>query len=203
MRKLLEPYRNYSDAFIDDVSVFSQEWHLHLKHLNNVFQAFSDAKMTLRLSKCMFAKPEINFIGHKIGDGKRSPILNKVETIKAIPIPHTKTLLKKFLGMIGFYRPYIEKFADIAHPLTELLKKDQPNVLRFEGKHSLAFQTLKDRLFAMTELYKPDFTNPFILHTDASKHSTSACLSQLDKDNNELSYRRNSIILKGVYRQLN
>ena len=79
--------------------------------------------MTLKMSKCVFAKPEINFIGHRVGQGKRTPIINKIEAIRNIPVPVTKKILKRFLAMIGFYRQYICHFAETSHPLTELTNK--------------------------------------------------------------------------------
>src|SRR2546425_6986169 len=48
-------------------------------HLENVLQAFIDVGMTLRLSKCKFAKRRVKFIGHEIGSGTRTPLFNRIQ----------------------------------------------------------------------------------------------------------------------------
>ena len=43
-----------------------------------------------------------------------------------MPAPRTPKEVKQFLGLIGYYRKFIAKFSDVAHPLTNLTKKDMP-----------------------------------------------------------------------------
>jgi len=106
---ILAPHIDCAGAYIDDTIVHSGTWKQHLCDLEAVFQAFSDAGMTLKLSKCMFAKSSVKFVGHEVGSGKRAALKSKVEAIRAIPEPHTKKLLRSFLGMVNFYRNYIPR----------------------------------------------------------------------------------------------
>ena len=91
MNDLLAPHKAYSDAYIDDTAVFSMSWINHLLHLENVLKEFRNVNMTLRLSKCKFAKQKVDYVGHEIGSGGRSPLKNKVEAIKQIAEPTTKS----------------------------------------------------------------------------------------------------------------
>src|SRR5437867_13085 len=137
MNHILSPHSEYSDCYIDDTAVFSSTWLKHLKHLEAVLKAFLDAGMTLRLSKCHFGKPKVTFVGHEIGSGTRRPLLNKIEGIMKIEEPKTRKLLKSFLGLCNYYRGYVNHFAALALPLTELTKNKYSNVVNsMKSNHS-------------------------------------------------------------------
>ena len=119
---ILEPHRSYAVCYIDDVCVKSDTWTEHLLHLNNVFNAFIAAGMTLRLSKCVFAKSKVKFLGHLVGCGEIQLLPDRVEALKALVPPTTKKLVRSALGMFGFFRNFIPHFAEIALPFTELTK---------------------------------------------------------------------------------
>ena len=60
--------------------------------------------------------------------------------------------------------------------MTQLLKQDTPFVCT--EKQQLAFDTLKQKLCGERLLQRPDFSQPFILITDASGYATGGILSQ-------------------------
>jgi len=124
MHEILKPHKKYADAYIDDVIIFTKLWKEHLQNLDAVLADIKKAGMTLRLSKCRFAKNRTKYLGHEVGGGYRSPMVDKVQAIKDIEEPKTKKLLKSFLGMTGFFRQYLKNYAEIALPLTELTKKE-------------------------------------------------------------------------------
>jgi hypothetical protein len=99
-----------------------------------------------------------------------------------MPEPSSKKGIRQFLGVLTFYRSYVPQFSELAFPLTELTKKDRPNIVRFNEKERAAFIKLKQALCDATVLYVPDSTKPFVLRTDASDLSGSAACSQLDSD---------------------
>ena len=179
MNDVLFPHAEYANAYIDDTAVHSFSWLDHLKHLEGVFKAFLDVGMTLRLSKSNFAKPLVTFIGHIVGSGKRCVQQDKVEAINTISEPANKKQLRSFLGMCSFYRTYVPRFSEIALPLTNLTKNDQPNTVTFARKHRDAFLMLKKRLCESVDLHSPCGDKPFIIHTDASDFAAGACLSQI------------------------
>jgi hypothetical protein len=130
MKKVLKGHEEYEDSFFDDVGIFSDNWLFHLEHLKLVFQELRDVKLTARPSKCSFGFSELDFLGHIAGRGVIEPIQEQVTSIKHFPIPKTKTNVRSFLGLIGFYRKFIPNIADIAVPLTDLTKKNVPNKVK-------------------------------------------------------------------------
>ena len=183
---LLNPHMEYACAYIDDTIVHSDSWKQHLLHLESVFKAFEESRMTLKLSKCVFGKPKVKFIGHEVGSGRRTVIKSKVEAIMAIPEPHNKKLLRSFLGMTNFYRDYIPNYSQIAVTLTELTKNSQSSRIRFNEKERAAFLALKDSLCNSVTLFTPSQNRPFIIRTDASDYAVGACLAQLSDEGKEL-----------------
>jgi len=179
---ILAPHHEYADNYVDDSAVFSAGWKIHLVHLDAVLQAFEDTGMTLKLSKCNFAKPTVKFIGHEIGSGLRKPLLDKVEAIMKIEEPTTKKLLRSFLGCCAYYKSYIKEYSKLALILTELTKNKYSNIIRFSEEQSLAFKNLKLALCNYTTLHTPRYDRSFILRTDASDRSIGSVLSQLDDE---------------------
>jgi len=185
INSILHPHSDYAAAYIDDSAVYSNTWEEHLCHLEKVLKAFLTAGLTLKLSKCVFAKPQINFIGHVVGSGTRQVQECKVAAIMNIPECTTKTLLRSFLGMCNFYRSYISNYSDIALPLTELTKASYSKAVKFNDVQRNAFQTLKAKLCESTTLYAPVSTRPYIIRCDASDYAIGSSLSQLDENGRE------------------
>lgn len=89
--------------------------------------------------------------------------------------------VRSFLGEIGYYRKHTVNFADLAKPLTKLLKTTVKFV--WNDNCTLAVENLKKSVIKDCLLKGPDFTKGFILATDASCHSIGSALSQLSDKN--------------------
>ena len=50
------------------------------------------------------------------------PQHNKIDAVEGFPQPRTVKQMQSFLGLAGYYRCHIPKFAKLARPLTELTK---------------------------------------------------------------------------------
>jgi len=85
--------------------------------------------MTLSIEKCEFAKPDVKFVGYFVGSGGRRPDPDRLEGLDKMSRPQTKMELRKLLGAFGYYQDYIEHFAHIVKPLTNLTSKKVPNQL--------------------------------------------------------------------------
>lgn len=104
------------------------------------------------------------------------PHPKKITAIVNYPIPKTVRDVRAFLGLVGYYRRFIKHFADIAKPLTELIKKETDFV--WNAPQEEAFKILTIALCKEPVLKYPDFSKPFILSTYASGVAIGAVLSQ-------------------------
>jgi len=100
-----------------------------------------------------------------------------------MPTPKTAKELKSFLGLISYYRRFIANSAKITDPLNRLLRKHTK--FNWTTDQQGAFEHLKALLKSAPILAHPNFTQPFILQTDASIEGIVAVLSQVDSSNSE------------------
>ena len=130
----------------------------------------------MKRSKCDFFKSEIHYLGHLISPEGISPLPNKLDSIKHMPAPNSAKEIKQFLGLTGYYRKFVPRFADISRPLTTLTKKDT----KFEWTSACqkSFELLKEALCGEPVLKYADTSKPYTLYTDASKYSWAGILTQ-------------------------
>jgi len=185
MDRILTPHIKYAAAYIDDVSTFSMTWKEHLRHLENVFLSICDNGLTLKLKKCKFALPSVQFLGHIVGSGTILVVQDKIEAIKRMPEPKTKKLLRGFLGMCSYYRTFLPNFARVAAPLTDLTKGGKSGVICFTGEERRSFEALKELLCESTTLMVADYDLPFRIQCDASDYAVGACVTQVDGEGRE------------------
>jgi len=127
-----------------------------------------DAGLTLNLSKCQFAQTSVPFVGYIVGSGRFFPDPSKVEAIRNMKEPQTKTELRRALGILSFYRNHVENFARIAQPLTDLTSGRSLSQFHLSAKERSAFMELQRGISMAPILASPRFGEPFCLYTDAS-----------------------------------
>ena len=180
MNEMVRDMEKFVHAYLDDLVIFSDTWEEHLSHLGAMLEKIQQLGLTAKMAKCQWAMSECSYLGHVIGSGRVKPEINKVECVRAFPIPQTKKDVRSFLGLTGYYRRFIKDYASLAAPLTDLTKKNHPETVVWSEECSKAFNTLKSVLTSAPILSSPDFGKTFILQTDASNCSVGAVLSQVD-----------------------
>ncbi|GFY67692.1 retrovirus-related Pol polyprotein from transposon 297 [Trichonephila inaurata madagascariensis] len=114
-------------------------------HIDLVLGRLKVAGLKVKPSKCRFAQEEVLFLGHTVGSGSRSPSDMKIKAIKDFPPPTTKTQVRSFLGIVGYYAHYIPNYSEIASPLTDALKgKIKRESITWDEGCEKAFAELKD-----------------------------------------------------------
>lgn len=163
-------------CFMDDILVFSQTEQEHFQIIEQVLTRLEDAGLKIKIEKCNFLKSKITYLGHELSRHGVKALKSKIEAVEKFPTPTKTETVRSFLGLTGYYRKYIKGYADIAHPLSSLLKKD----VKFSWGESQqkAFDTLKDMLTHAPLLIYPDYTKEFTLCTDASDIGIGGVLMQ-------------------------
>nr|GFB81871.1 putative reverse transcriptase domain-containing protein [Tanacetum cinerariifolium] len=103
----------------------------------------------------------------------------KIESVKDWESPKSPTEIRKFLGLAGYYRRFIEGFLKVARPMTKLSQRK----VKFEwgDKQEAAFQLLKQKLCSAPILALPEGSEDFIVYCDASNKGLGAVLMQREK----------------------
>ncbi|KAK2436721.1 hypothetical protein QL285_021693 [Trifolium repens] len=163
-------------VFIDDILIYSKDEEEHEEHLRLVLQVQRDRKLYANPSKCEFWMKTVNFLGHVISEEGISVDPAKIETVLAWKQPQTVTDIRSFVGLAGYYRRFIEGFAKIVAPMTQLTRKDQP--FAWTEKCEASFQLLKERLTTSPVLVLPQSDEPYEVYCDASHQGLGCVLMQ-------------------------
>ncbi|MCG8075029.1 MAG: reverse transcriptase, partial [Candidatus Thiodiazotropha taylori] len=163
--------------YIDDVIVHGRTFEEALGNLKTVFERLRHAGLKLKPDKCKLFSKSVSFLGHIISDKGVATDPDKIKAVREWPIPVNLTELRSFLGLCSYYRRFISGFSMIAKPLYRLTEKEQSFLWSDECDES--FRTLKKKLTGAPVLAYPDFSEAFILDTDASDSNIGAVLSQI------------------------
>ena len=115
-------------------------------------------------------------MGHIIGKDGVKPDPKKVQSVVDWPCPTCLREVLQFLGLTNFFIKYIQGYANLTRPLTDLSKKNVSFVWSNECK--VAFSALKHALSSAPVLALPDPAMPFELVCDASGFGLGAVLMQ-------------------------
>ena len=166
-------------VFVDDIAIYSRTEEEHLQVLEEVFERFRTHGLFLNGKKCQFMKDKIHFLGHIISNQGLHPDPQKVSAVRDMPKPTTTKEVRRFIGMAGYYRRFIERFADICAPLHALVNNKWSEATHpqdWTKECDTAFATLKSKLVEAPVLRLVSLDLPLVLRTDASKIAMGATL---------------------------
>ncbi|GBM66659.1 Transposon Ty3-G Gag-Pol polyprotein [Araneus ventricosus] len=172
-------------VYIDDLLIASSSLEEHLDHLKQVFDRLRKFGLVLNRDKCVFAVENLSFLGHKIDKYGITPLPEKVKAISNFPRPKTVQDLRRFLGMLNFFRRFLPQAAQKQLPLQKMLgkcKKRDKTPLNCIDESEQAFQNCINDLKEATHLAPPDSNAAIILMTDASDRAIGGCMQQREGD---------------------
>ena len=111
----------FAIAYLDNIIIFSKTPQEHLSHICMVFEKLKSANLSMKKSKCSFFSKEIQCLGHILSATGIQPLPAKIHAIQHMRPPTTPKQIRTFLGLVGYYRKFIKRFAKIAKPLTLLM----------------------------------------------------------------------------------
>ncbi|KAK9885262.1 hypothetical protein WA026_010760 [Henosepilachna vigintioctopunctata] len=171
---------NFCYAYIDDILIASTSLQEHQTHLEILFQRLKDYGIVLNPSKCVFGQPSVKFLGYLVSSNGTQPLPEKVEAIRNFPKPDNAKQLRRFLGMLNFYRRFMPKAAAIQAPLHDLLKQKVKGktLLQWTPDAITAFEACKEALAQSALLSHPKLDAPLAVFCDASDFAIGAVLQQ-------------------------
>jgi len=169
---------HFCDNFIDDILIHSADVLSHLDHLEAVLEALSEAGLFIKNSKADFFQSQIAYLGNIISASGVAVDPAKVEAVTSWPVPRDLHELRSFLGLTNFYRQFVNNYAEVTAPLTDLLSPKVP--WQWSSAHQAAFDHLKQLLTSSPVLRHYSRSADTLLVTDASKFALGAALYQRD-----------------------
>ena len=163
-------------VYLDDILIASESLEEHLKDLE-VFKVLDENGLVINRKKCVFGKTSVEFLGHHVDRHGIRPLQEKVKAIRATSRPTTVKELRRFLGMVNYYRRFVPKAAHHLFHLFEALK-DDPKRLQWSDLRESSFEAIKDALADATMLHHPDPRLPLAVTSDASQVAIGAVIEQ-------------------------
>lgn len=173
-------------VYIDDILIMSKNEAEHLQHLEIVFERLKAHSLSINNDKCVFGQTEVNFLGYTINAQGYAPVQERVSAILNYKKPETVEELRRFLGMINYYRRCVPQAAHAQQPLNNFLKrsiKRDKSKVPWTPEANQAFEDCKTKLAEVTLLSYPSPDARLALTTDAFSTAIGAKLEQLVNNN--------------------
>lgn len=169
-------------CYIDDILIASRDPQQYKKHIRVVFDRLRKHGLSINASKCVFGQTHVEYLGYEISEKGSKPLNHRVEAIQRFPKPQTVTEMRRFLGIINFYRKFIKGAAKAQAALNAYLtnsRKGDKRPIDWTTEADAAFEKCKQQLAEATLLAHPMENAPLVLHTDASEKAIGAALEQV------------------------
>ena len=185
-RALMQKYPDNIGNYMDDWWIAMPDGNkgrrLHQQIVHEFLDQMEECSYFLKPKKCQFEKESMEILGWLVGDGKIRIDPTKVKGISEWPRELKSVAeVRSTLGVLGYQRPFIQGFAAIAKPLTNLTKKDVP--FEWTPECRKALEQLIEWVTSDPILWHPDPSAPFELEVDASDFALGSILFQRDKNN--------------------
>jgi len=171
---------DYVHVYMDDILITSSgTFSDHMSKLSEVLKRLEKVGFRANVRKCTFAADRVEYLGYDISRQGIHPQPKKVEAILKMQPPTTKRQLRRFLGMVNYYRDMWQRRSHILAPLTSLSAKTA--TWKWSDECNEAFEAIKRAIARETLLNFPDFNKEFHIYTDASDYQLGAVIMQDNK----------------------
>lgn len=167
--------------YLDDILVFSRTPEEHINHLRILLQKLVDYGVVINPAKCVLGANEVTFLGYRVSKEGIRPPEEKIAALQSYPLPKTAQGLRRFLGMLNYYRQFIPNAAEAQAPLVDFLtdtKLKGAKPMPWSPVLESAFHSCKESICRATKLAHPAHNARLGLYTDASSTHVGACLQQ-------------------------
>lgn len=167
-------------AYLDDILVFAADPDQHLKRLRRLLERLHQYGLKLHPQKCEFLQPELQYLGYWVTPNGVRPPSDKVEAILQIPRPTDGKALRKFLGVLNYYKRFMPNLSKRISALYALTASNAP--IKWNKSLTAQFTAAKEALASSCVLSYPISGAPTAVCTDASQGGMGAVLEQHTKE---------------------
>lgn len=111
-------------CWLDDICITGPDTETHVSRLSEVLRRLSEAGLRLQKDKCEFFKDSVTYLGYCISKNGLQTSSEKVKAILNSPEPSNVTEVRRFIGVVNYYRNFIPNASSIMSPLHDLLRTD-------------------------------------------------------------------------------
>jgi len=176
MHRILGRYKKFAIVYLDDMLIFSHSLAEHKMHVDTILRAIQAAHLWLNERKGVFGATETSFVGFKVNLSGIHTEDRKIAAINDWPVLASTAQLRLFLGLPGYSRKFVHKFA---HRTTQLYTLTaNKRAFRWLRKHQAETDDIHRALASAPVLAPRDSERDYILHTNASDVAIGGVLAQ-------------------------
>src|SRR5438270_7509489 len=102
---------------MDDIIIYGKTLQEHLQQLHDIFAVIQRLRIHLKPTKTYLGYLNIQLLGQYVDVLGLTTAQDKIEVITKLEFPWTLQEVKVYLGLTGWLRNYVEKYAQKAAPL--------------------------------------------------------------------------------------
>ena len=181
----------FARTYLDDLLCLTKSsFEDHLIKLEIILERLQKAGLKINAPKSTFCAISIEYLGYMITRKGIGPLPDKINAIKKISAPQNVKQLRHFLGLVQYYRDFWQYRSHTLAPLTDLVgecgsakgrTKKGLKPWYWTEVHQKAFEEIKQIISREVLLAFPNFSLPFVIHTDASSRQLGSVISQNNK----------------------
>ena len=113
-------------VYMDDLLISSPNQETDMQRTTRVLQRMKELDLHLKIKKCKFGVSQIDYLGMVLSPEEIKMDQTKLNRVKQWPTPKTVKDVQSFMGFTNFYQKFIGNYSNIARPLIDLTKKNEP-----------------------------------------------------------------------------
>jgi Reverse transcriptase (RNA-dependent DNA polymerase)/RNase H-like domain found in reverse transcriptase/Aspartyl protease len=168
----------FVEVYLDDILIHSETWEDHLAHLRLVLNRLRRVGLYAKMKKCTWGKRSVRYLSHIIENGKLLVDDDKVKAIQEWKRPTTGKELQWFLGLVNYYREFIQDLAKIGWSLYEVKREE---VLEWTSKMEITCKKIRKMAANLPYRVLWDPKKWLWVWTDSSEDGMGMVLEQLEK----------------------
>ena len=90
----------------------------YAQRLENELQSSDKTNLQLLPGKCVFAKPQVNYLVFLLSEKGVSASPDKIKAVRNYPTPKNVEDFRANLSLASFFRRLVQEFAGVVKPLT-------------------------------------------------------------------------------------
>jgi len=169
-------------VYLDDILIFGTCLKKHRQLVKEVLKRLQFNNLYAKAEKCFFEQSSIKYLDIIISENKVQIDKEKLSGVLEWPVLTKVKQVQAFLGFVNLYHGFIENFAKMSKPPSDLTKKN--SIWTWGKEQQNTFEVLKKAFTTALVLRIPNDKDLFKLSTDASDFATGAVLSQKDMQTN-------------------
>ncbi|OWZ03777.1 Pol Polyprotein [Phytophthora megakarya] len=148
----------YVRVYLDDVLVLSEYFKEHPEHLTVVLKRLQDVEVIVHPEKSKLCMAQAEYLGFRISREGNEPIPGKIEAIVELERPRTIRDLRRFIGMVNYYKDMWCGRSEALAALTALTSTKRP--YQWTVVEQRAFEQVKEMVTKQVLLQYPDYNIP-------------------------------------------